>query len=164
MKFRVTIFNNVFAKSCRGEDTTVEELADLIMNTRAPEKSGLPLLKFVRFGPLRTPPMPVGGGGSLRHDANVTMTSGVEGDYDGEAMPFAEAVTRLDEAGSLFGLYFALIYLHSPTLAGTLPVSHGAAAGRACRYGQPAKWHTRRRAPPRELDPESGLLLRPWGG
>ena len=98
----VTIFDDVFAKSCRGEDMTVDELADLIKNTRAPKKSDLPLLKFARFGPLRTPTTPAGGGGSLRHDANVTITSGVEGDYDGEAMPFAEAVTCLEEAGIAF--------------------------------------------------------------
>jgi hypothetical protein len=95
MKFWVTIFDDVFAKSCRSEDMTIDELAELIKNTRAPKKSDLPLLKFARFGPLRTPTTPAGGGGSLRHDANVTMTSGVEGDYDGETMPFAEAVTRL---------------------------------------------------------------------
>jgi hypothetical protein len=95
MKFWVTIFDDVFAKFCRGEDMTVDELAELINNTRSPKKGDLPLLKFARFGPLRTPTTPAGGGGSLRHDANVTMTSGVEGDYDGETMPFAEAVTRL---------------------------------------------------------------------
>ena len=98
----VTIFDDVFARSCRGEDMTVNELAELIKNTRAPKKSDLPLLKFARFGPLRTPTTPAGGGGSLRHDANVTMTSGVEGDYDGETMPFAEAVARLEGAGIAF--------------------------------------------------------------
>ena len=50
----VTIFDDVFARSCRGEDMTVNELAELIKNTRAPKKSDLPLLKFARFGPLRT--------------------------------------------------------------------------------------------------------------
>lgn len=102
MKFWVTIFDDVFAKSSRGEDMTLDELADLIRNTRAPTKSDLPLLKFARFGPLRTPTTPAGGGGSLRHDPNVTMTSGVEGDYDGETMPFTEAVKCLEEAGIAF--------------------------------------------------------------
>jgi hypothetical protein len=102
MKIWVTIFDDVFAKSCRGEDMAVDELAELIKNTRAPKKSDLPLLKFARFGPLRTPTTPAGGGGSLRHDANVTMTSGVEGDYDGETMPLAEAVTRLEGTGIAF--------------------------------------------------------------
>jgi hypothetical protein len=110
MKFWVTIFDDVFAKSCRGEDMTVDELAELIKNTRAPKKSDLPLLKFARFGLLRTPTTPVGGGGSLRHDANVTMASGVEGDYDGETMPFAEAVTRLAEAGIAFLAYTSPSY------------------------------------------------------
>src|SRR5262249_26514957 len=86
MKFWVTIFNDVFAQSCRGEDMTLDEVAELIRSTRAPKKSDLPLLKFARFGPLRTPTT-AAGGGSLRHDANVTMTTGIEGDYDGETMP-----------------------------------------------------------------------------
>src|SRR4029077_15062688 len=98
----VTIFDDVFARSCRGEDMTVNELAELIKNTRAPKKSDLPLLKFARFGPLRQPTTPTGVGGSLGHDADVTMTSGVEGDYDGETMPFAEAVARLEGAGIAF--------------------------------------------------------------
>jgi hypothetical protein len=89
---------------------TVDELTELIKNTRATKKSDLPLLKFARFGPLRTPTTPIGGGGSLRHDANVTMTSGVEGDYDGETMPFAEAVTRLEEAGIAFLAYTSPSY------------------------------------------------------
>src|SRR5437016_13642070 len=73
MKSWVTIFDDVFAKACRGEDMTVNELAELIKNTRARKKSELPLLKFARFGPLRTPTTAAGGGGSLRHDANITM-------------------------------------------------------------------------------------------
>ena len=35
MKLWVTIFDDVFAKTCRGEDMTVDELAELIKNTRA---------------------------------------------------------------------------------------------------------------------------------
>jgi predicted P-loop ATPase len=110
MKFWVTIFDDVFAKSCSGEDMTIEELAELIKNTKAPEKSNLPLLKFARFGPLRTPTTPAGGGGSIRHDANVTTTSGIEGDYDGETMPFAEAVTRLEGTGIAFLAYTSPSY------------------------------------------------------
>jgi hypothetical protein len=110
MKFWITIFDDLFAKSCRGEDMTVDELVELINNTRAPKKSDLPLLKFARFGPLRTPTTPAGGGGSLRHDANVKIASGVEGDYDGETMPFAEAVTRLEEAGIAFLAYTSPSY------------------------------------------------------
>jgi hypothetical protein len=102
MKSWVTLFDDVFAKVCRGEDMTVTELAELIKNTRARKKSDLPLLKFARFGPLRTPITAAGGGGSLRHNANITMTSGVEGDCDGETTPFAEAVARLEEAGIAF--------------------------------------------------------------
>ena len=110
MKFWVTIFDDVFARSFRGQDMTVDELAELIKNTRAHKKSDLPLLKFARFGLLRTTTTPAGGGGSLRHDANVMMTSGVEGDYDGETMPFAEAVRRLEESGLAFLAYTSPSY------------------------------------------------------
>jgi hypothetical protein len=110
MKFWITTFRDLYAKSSQGEDMTVDELADLIRNTRAAKKSDLPLLKLARFGPLRTPTTPDGGGGSLRHDANVTMVSGIEGDYDGESMPFAEMVSRLEEAGIAFLAYTSPSY------------------------------------------------------
>ena len=92
MRFRVTFFDNVFANSCRGEDMTLDELAELVRNISAPKKDKLPLLKCARFGPQRS-------NNSLRHDANVVMVSGIEADYDGEAMPLAEAAARLDAAG-----------------------------------------------------------------
>jgi len=54
------------------------------------EKGDCPLLKFARFGDLRTD------AGSLRHDANVVEVTGVEGDYDGEEMTPDEAQGSLE--------------------------------------------------------------------
>src|SRR5689334_10411081 len=96
MKFWVTLFNDVFGKSCHGKDLTLDELAEMIKNTRALKKSDLPLLKFAGFGPLRTPTTPTGGGGSFRHDTNITITTGVEGDYDGEALVMRHEAVRRD--------------------------------------------------------------------
>jgi Virulence-associated protein E len=96
MKFWVTTFSDVYANSLHGEDFGLDELAELIGNTVAPAKEQLPILKLARFGPGRS------AAGSLRHDANVVMVSGCEGDYDGESMPFQEAVTRLEAAGLAF--------------------------------------------------------------
>ena len=65
----------------------------------APSKPQLPWLKLARFGELRSDK------GSLRHDANVLAISGIEADYDGEEMPFDEAVERLAKAGVLAMVY-----------------------------------------------------------
>jgi len=99
MKFWMTTFADVYANSLQGEDFSLDELADLIRNTAAPAKEALPLLKLARFGVLRT------AAGALRHDANVVTVSGIEGDYDGESMPFEEAVSRLEAAGLAFIAY-----------------------------------------------------------
>jgi hypothetical protein len=90
-KFWVTVFDDVFAKTLRGEDMTLVDLAELIQGTTAPSKNKLPLLKLARFGAKREP-----GSGSLRTDENVLSVSGVEGDYDGGEMPAADASARLD--------------------------------------------------------------------
>ena len=65
----------------------------------APKKSALPLLKLAEFGSIKTD------AGCLRHDANVTVVTGIEGDYDGESMPMAEAAKRLNDAGVAALLY-----------------------------------------------------------
>jgi hypothetical protein len=105
----VTTFTDVYADSWQGEDLTLDDLAKLIRNTTASQKAALPLLKLARFGLLRTV------ANSLRHDANVTAVSGIEADYDGESMPFQEAVDRLEAAG------FAFIAYTSPSHTPTKP-------------------------------------------
>jgi putative DNA primase/helicase len=106
MKFWVTFFDDIYARSCIGREVNLDELAEIIRNTTAADKAHLPLLKMARFGSARTPPNPDGsGGGSLRHDANVLTVSGAECDYDGETMPFQEALDRLDGAGIAYLAY-----------------------------------------------------------
>ncbi len=59
----------------------------------AATKEELPLLKFASFGDKLSKQ------GSLRHDANVTQVSGIEGDYDGELVPMDDAVRTLGALG-----------------------------------------------------------------
>jgi hypothetical protein len=91
-RFPVTIFPDRFALTKRQIEVSVPELASLIESTRAPTKAGLPLLKLATFGNERTDK------NCLRCDKNVTRVFGVEIDYDGERVPFDEAVRRLREA------------------------------------------------------------------
>src|SRR5438034_3776697 len=55
---------------------TFLELAAFIKKTSAASKAELPWIKLARFGDTPTDK------GCLRHDANVTAMTGVEGDYD----------------------------------------------------------------------------------
>lgn len=57
-----------------------------------PAKERMPLIKLARFGDARSD------AGSFRHDANIVMVDGVEGDYDGGEVTLADAATML--AGS----------------------------------------------------------------
>ncbi|MFC0386863.1 phage/plasmid primase, P4 family [Muricoccus vinaceus] len=91
--FPVTFFRDHTATRKREELTTLTQLAKRITTTNAPRKDQLPWLKLAQFGDARTEK------GSLRHDANVLVIRGIEADYDGEQMPFDEAVevaTKLD--------------------------------------------------------------------
>jgi hypothetical protein len=92
MKFWVTFFDDVYARTLRGESMTLTELNELIFDTTASSKSELPLLKLARFGTARS------SDGSLRHDGNIIAVSGAEGDYDRGQMPLSEATRRLDDA------------------------------------------------------------------
>jgi hypothetical protein len=92
-RFWTTFFDDVLAQSLQGEDTTLDNLRDLIRGTIAPTKEAQPLIKLARFGRQRSP------AGALRWDANVLACSGCELDYDRGEMPLSEAVARLDAAG-----------------------------------------------------------------
>ena len=123
MTFWVTLFDNVYATSCVGKEVGLEELAELMANTTAPDKASLPLLKLARFGSVRTPAP----ANSLRHDANVEMISGLEGDYDGEEMPLSEAVDRLEKTDVAFLAYSSPSHLPGkPRWRVLLPLSKGA--------------------------------------
>lgn len=58
-----------------------------------PNKKACPLIKLATFGEKQNAK------GALRHDENVQGVHGIEGDYDGESIPVAEAAARLTAAG-----------------------------------------------------------------
>jgi hypothetical protein len=72
----VAFFPNYAAATKTEEYLTLSDLAECIRHTSASGKDALPWLKLARLGDTRT------GKGSLRHDANMQATSGIEGDYD----------------------------------------------------------------------------------
>jgi hypothetical protein len=90
MQFTVTFFQSFGANTKMEEKGTLAELAWRIQATHAAVKDKLPWLKLAAFGDKRTEK------GSLRHDINVRWISGIEADYDGEQMPFDEALGLLE--------------------------------------------------------------------
>ena len=88
-----TFFDSYAAKTKRQEAFTMKELAVRIATTSAPTKEQLPWIKFAIFGDVRSRK------GSLRHAANMIAVTGVEIDYDGEKITFAEAVEILEKTG-----------------------------------------------------------------
>jgi hypothetical protein len=88
-----TLFRDYAATEKAQKTVTVDDLCNLIRDTSAPGKGELPWLKLARFGNSKTDK------GSLRHDRNVIVVTGIEADYDGEVMSFDEAVEILDKAG-----------------------------------------------------------------
>jgi hypothetical protein len=92
--FTVTFFDHTSARFKREQQLTAAELVELIETSSAERKDLLPWLKLARFGELRTEK-----GKSLRHDANVLWINGCEADYDGEQIPFDEAVATIKKAG-----------------------------------------------------------------
>lgn len=93
MPIPVTFFRDQRARDADAQTLTLRTLAERIRETRGPTKSGLPWLKLATFGDIPTPK------GSLRHDANLSTISGVEGDYDAGVLSPAEAAERLRAAG-----------------------------------------------------------------
>lgn len=71
-----------------------QALVDMMMNPpKHPTKTKCKLLKLCSFGSVRTPKK------SLRHDANVTAVTGIEGDYDGGVMSIDRAAQILSAFG-----------------------------------------------------------------
>jgi len=98
-RFKVTFFTDQFAKSLRTQDVTLHELRALIQRTTADKKSRLPWLKCAVFGRKRSE------ANSLRHDENVEAISGLELDYDGEAVDLEQGAALLRRARLLALLY-----------------------------------------------------------
>ena len=105
----LSFLSNVFATEIKQYSTTWGELAAGIANPKQsrPDKFDCELIKLASFGTVAT------ASGCLRHDANVVQVFGVEGDYDGEAMPLSEAVDKLTSAGVAAVLYTSAS--HTPT-------------------------------------------------
>jgi hypothetical protein len=95
----VTLFEDYAATSKREGTPNLRHLAVRIASTTAARKDQLPWLKLARFGEART------GKNSLRHDANLLAISGVEADYDGEEIPFGQAIEIATKADLLCLLY-----------------------------------------------------------
>ena len=89
-----TRFVDASATSKREIDHSWAELgAHIAESGPYPAKSVCPWLKLARFGDARTDK------GSYRHNANLVSVTGVEIDYDAEAISPAEAISRLEKHG-----------------------------------------------------------------
>lgn len=95
----VTHFDGASAKRQSRVTTTLRQLASRIEAERAPAKADLPWLKLATFGNVATVK------GSLRHDANLTHVTGIEGDYDAGRVTPAEAVEMLRAANLAAVIY-----------------------------------------------------------
>jgi Protein of unknown function (DUF3631) len=91
--FGLTVFDDISGASLTYEDATLDDLHRLAVEEE------LVLIKLGKFGSMLST------GGSLRHDANVSYSTGAEGDHDAGTMPFDEARQRLDTAGIAYILY-----------------------------------------------------------
>jgi hypothetical protein len=109
----VTFFKNWAAATKDAKATTLAALRDLILSTSAAIKEQLPWLKLATFGDRRSKK-----GNSLRHNANVQTITGVEVDYDGEEIPFHNAVVIIRAGRSQrTGLHVAVALADKTTLA-----------------------------------------------
>src|SRR3979490_3214351 len=91
--FAWTGFPNQYAQESLRYSTTLAHLATVIRAPSEPAKGYLPFIKLATFGDKRS------GKDCYRHDANVLAVTGIEGDYDGGTITFAEAVARVRKAG-----------------------------------------------------------------
>lgn len=87
----LTVFADVHAKTLHAASMTLDEMARHARIMTASEKGRLPLWKLATFGNARTKQ------GSLRHDQNVIAITGIEADYDGEAVAFDEVVETAEK-------------------------------------------------------------------
>jgi hypothetical protein len=109
-RFVVTFFADEFAQDLTEKEMNLAELRDLVLTTTARQKTALPWLKLANFGTERNAESQ-----SLRHNANVTSITGIEGDYDAKEMAFDRAVELLNQA-RLKGLVYT-----SPSYAPSAP-------------------------------------------
>lgn len=95
-----SVFPSLSAKVIERKQTGWRDLVDMLSHPDVyPSKEGCPLIKLATFGEKRTDK------GALRHDDNLLMVCGVEGDYDGGEV-------SVERAGDLLAVHGveALIY------------------------------------------------------
>jgi hypothetical protein len=98
--FGLTVFGDITATDLTYEETTMETLYQRIMSAPAVvAKDQQLLVKLAKFGTQLSPK------GSLRWDANVVFSCGLEAECDNGAMSFAEARDRLLASGMAFIIY-----------------------------------------------------------
>jgi hypothetical protein len=95
----VTYFADKMAERASEETLSLPRLAAKIQRATARTKDCLPWLKLARFGEMRSDK------GSLRHDGNVVVITGIEVDYDGEQISFENAVETVERAGIIAIVY-----------------------------------------------------------
>jgi hypothetical protein len=94
LDLRYTIFKDRFGAAKSTQSTTWPQLVEHLKKPPVFQaKADMPLLKMATFGNERTPK------GSRRHDSNLLMVTGVEGDYDGGLVSAEEAKRRLEAHG-----------------------------------------------------------------
>lgn len=99
-QFVTTIFPSMAAQTCEVREFTLETLAEFVASQHAYEKSLLPWIKLAKFGEKRS------AHGSLRHESNMTVLTGVVADYDGEQIAVSEAAFRLQH-NNILGLIYS---------------------------------------------------------
>jgi hypothetical protein len=128
----ITRFEDATAQTMSSGAEPLPVWRDHILATNAATKDETPRLKLAKFGKRRTDK------NCLRHDANVTEISGVEGDYDGEVISFNDAVETMRKAKVRCLLYTSPSYkpeaprwrLLVPLSKGYPPTSHASMVGR----------------------------------
>jgi hypothetical protein len=126
-----TVFQNVQAR----EKTEHADAAwtDLVQMLADPPtymaKNLCPLLSLCEYGDA------VGGGGGLRHAANIKRVYGVELDYDGEVISLEEGHKRLQAAGLVALLYTSASYTDgAPRWRVLLPLSEPVAPADRAKF------------------------------
>jgi hypothetical protein len=115
---RVTLFEDVYAKTKTEREVDLDALARLVSSAKASAKHDLPLLKLATFGDRLTDKT------SLRHDQNILQVYGVECDYDDEEVSFDQAVAMAKVAKVQVILYTSPSHTPSaPRWRALLPLS-----------------------------------------
>lgn len=115
-----TIFEDVQGTQLQRMTGTWEDIVRSIESPREySSKGSCPLLKLATFGEVRSAK------GGLRTDKNLLSISGIEGDYDGEAVSPAEAAARLTAVSADACIYTTASHTpEKPRWRVVAPLSH----------------------------------------